>query len=155
MADVIEKPRIEHNVEILGMLNTADMDRLVEVWTLGFPGSDPELLRSHTPEIVADPTSGLAVARNPLGYIASVIVVNINPGRDKRRGTIDDVATHPDSFRQGYAGAVLDFCIDWFRDRDVTSVSLTSSDARLPAHGLYYSRGFQVHDTNLFKLDLA
>lgn len=127
---------------------------MVEIWTTGFPGTDPNSLREYSPEIVRAESSEIIAARDQLGRIASAMVVNIDIGRDKKRGRIDDVATHPDHLRQGYAGLVLDFAVHWFRENGVQRVYLSSSDDKKPAHKLYLSRGFQIHDTNEFQLDL-
>lgn len=145
---------IFHTTEILRSYSQPDLDRLVETWVAGFPGTQPKDIVEHVPHIVHAQKSELMVARNPLGHIASAMVVNVDMGRDKKRGHIDDVATHPDDLRQGYGGAVLDFSIGWFRDKRVKRVYLTSNDNRQAAHSLYISRGFKIHDTNEFQLDL-
>lgn len=142
------------HVEALISLRPDDVKRLVEIWTSGFPDTDPEDVQTYVPEVVSGEKSELIIARNPLGHIASAMVINVDPGRDKRRGRIDDVATHPDHLRQGYGGAILDFAIEWFREEEVSRVYLASSDDREPAHELYRSRGFYIHDTNNFQLDL-
>ena len=140
--------------ETLQTYTQTDLQRLAETWTTGFPGTQPEDVRNCIPEIVQSQTAEVIVARNPLGQIASAMVINIDLGRDKKRGRIDDVATHPDHIRQGYAGAVLDFSIEWFSENGVKRVYLASNDDRKPAHALYLSRGFHIHDTNEFQLDL-
>ena len=140
--------------EILSALDASDLDRLIEIWTAGFPNTHPEDIQAYAPRIVSAENAEIVVARNSLGHIASSMVVCVAPGRDKIRGHIDDVATHPLHLRQGYAGRLLDFSIDWFQKREVKRVYLASSDDRQPAHALYLSRGFYIHDTNEFQLDL-
>lgn len=142
------------DVEFLSSSPLSDVDRLVQIWTAGFPSTQPENIQAFVPKIVGAEKSEIVVARNQLGQIASAMVVNIDLGRDKLRGRIDDVATHPELLRQGYGGAVLDFSIDWFRESGVSRVYLASNDDRKPAHQLYLSRGFRIHDTNEFQLDL-
>jgi GNAT superfamily N-acetyltransferase len=142
------------SVEVLDAITGIDLDRLVEIWTRGFPGTLAEEIRIHAPDVVSAEKSALIVARDSLGQLASAMVANVDTGRDKRRGRIDDVATHPDCLRQGFGGLILDFAIDWFRENNVSRVHLASNDSRKPAHALYFSRGFYIHDTNDFQLDL-
>lgn len=142
------------SAEILTTYDPADMERLVETWTEGFPGTQVEDVHKFVPEIVGAERSEVIVARNSLGQLASAMVVNIGIGRDKFRGRIDDVATHPDSLRKGFGGMILDLSIEWFSKHSVARVYLASSDTREPAHALYKSRGFYIHETNEFQLDL-
>lgn len=88
-----------HMAEVLPTLTVDDLERLIEIWALGFPGTQPDNVRAYAPEVVLADKSEIVVARNPLGHIASAMVVNVDPGRDKRRGRIDDVATHPQHLR--------------------------------------------------------
>jgi ribosomal protein S18 acetylase RimI-like enzyme len=83
------------------------------------------------------------------------MVVNMLHGTRALFGKIDDVATHPDSRRQGHAGVVLDYALEWFRNRGAEMVMLDSEDDRQPAHRLYESRGFKRYETNQFHLDLS
>lgn len=142
------------SAEILASYSSDDMERLVETWTAGFPGTDASELHEFVPKIVHAERSEIIIARNLVGQLASAMVVNIDLGRDKLRGRIDDVATHPDSLRKGFGGIILDFSIDWFGKHGVSRVYLASSDEREPAHALYKSRGFYIHETNDFQLDL-
>lgn len=143
-----------HNPEVLTALNEQDFTRLAEILPAAFGSIAVSDLAEFTPIAIEAPNSDVLVSRDDRGAIASVMVVNITFGLGKLRGWIDDVATHEDSRRRGHGGALLDFALDWFRYRQVKRIALTSNDDRLPAHHLYLSRGFKIHDTNKFQLDL-
>ncbi len=146
--------RFQPQPEVLGGLVDQDLTRLEEILPAAFGAIEPSDVAKFIPLAIIADSAEVLVSRNQDGHIASVMIVNVDYGAGKLRGRIDDVATHRDSQRQGHAGTVLDFAIDWFRQRGVTRISLTSSNQRLPAHGLYFSRGFEIHDTNQFQLDL-
>jgi ribosomal protein S18 acetylase RimI-like enzyme len=149
-----EFPPPEHRPEILSELSTEDLGRLSEILSGAFDSIKPEEVTEFLPQAIQADNADVLVSRNASSQIASVMIVNAVYGAGKIRGRIDDVATHEDSRRQGHAGAVLDYALQWFRDRGVSRVSLTSSNKRQAAHELYKSRGFTVRDTNSFKLDL-
>lgn len=143
-----------HFVETLTGLNDGDLSRLQDIMTGAFDSKNPDDVALYLPRAIEAPTADVVVARTPVQEIASVMLVNMLFGADKLRGQIDDVATHVEDLRRGYASSVLDFSIEWFRKRGVGHVALTSSDKRKPAHGLYIDKGFAIHDTNVFQLDI-
>lgn len=145
---------VVHNPEILTSMDRPDFKRLGEILPAAFGSIALDDIIEYVPRAIAAESADVIVSRNSEGLIASVMVVNLNYGLGKFRGQVDDVATHLDSLRQGHSGAVLDFAIDWFCERGVRRVSLTSNDNRKAAHELYKSRGFKIHETNHFQLDL-
>lgn len=56
-----------------------------------------------------------------------------------RTGSVFSVATDPDQRRKGYARAVMEALLDWFRERGAGSVDLNASPEAEP---LYVSLGF-------------
>jgi len=140
--------------EALASINEADFTRLSEILPTAFDNISVLQLVEFLPIVIEADSADVIVSRDDEGKIASVIVVNVDYGAGRVRGRIDDVATHQDSLRQGHAASALDFALDWFRMRDVRRITLTSNNSRLPAHKLYESRGFMIHDTNFFQLDL-
>jgi GNAT superfamily N-acetyltransferase len=68
---------------------------------------------------------------------------------------IDDLSTLPEARGNGYAGALLDFIIDFARKEGYQSVSLDSGQnpARYDAHRLYLNKRFNIASHH-FKLDL-
>ncbi|MFF8590371.1 GNAT family N-acetyltransferase [Streptomyces sp. NPDC015220] len=72
-------------------------------------------------------------ARNPLGAV----------------GYVFSVATDPDARRRGYARACVDALLEWFRERGVDRVQLTTSAEGAP---LYSSLGFRPKPDPLLEL---
>ncbi len=146
--------RSQHHPEVLGTLSDEDFHSLGEILPQAFNSILIEDLAEFIPKAIAADSADVLVSRDMEGKIVSVMVVNVDYGAGKLRGRIDDVATHEDHKEQGHAGAVLDYALDWFRLRGIRRIALTSNDDRQPAHRLYESRGFKIHDTNQFQLDL-
>jgi GNAT superfamily N-acetyltransferase len=149
-----ETLRSSPELEVLSTLDDNDLTRLTQILAPAFNSIRAGDIAEFIPAAISADSADVLVSRNNRGNIASVMLVNIDYGAGKLRGRIDDVATHKDSLRQGHAGAILDFALEWFRLRGVKRVNLTSRDGRDPAHELYRSRGFTIHDTNQFQIDL-
>ena len=145
---------IIHRPEALSTLNAEDLTSLTDIWLSAFPNTDLSRIADNVLEIIGSNHSDVLVDRK-LGHIASVAIVSVYYGRDNRLGRIEDVATHPDLMGQGFAGAIIDHAIIWFKNRGVSRIALTSSNEKKAAHLLYLNRGFKIHDTNEFYLDLT
>jgi GNAT superfamily N-acetyltransferase len=59
---------------------------------------------------------------------------------------IDDLSTHPDARRRGYAGALLDWCDEEGRRLGCDELHLDSAvgPERLDAHRLYFNKGLRI-----------
>ena len=57
---------------------------------------------------------------------------------------IDDLATLPGETSQGFAGALLDWLVDYARVNECQGVHLDSGYARHAAHRLYLRKGLQL-----------
>lgn len=57
---------------------------------------------------------------------------------------IDDLITHPDHRRMGYAGQLIDWVIAYARKHMFDHVSLDSGFSRKEAHRLYLNKRFQL-----------
>lgn len=154
MTEFGEAVRPQLTAEVLEALNEDDLTSLIEILPSAFSSIEPKDVAEYIPRAIDVDGADVIVARSPEGKLVSVALVNIDYGAGKLRGRIDDVATHEDYKRQGYAGATLDKAVDWFRVRGIRRIALTSNNGRQPAHRLYESRGFRVKETNQFQLDL-
>lgn len=72
----------------------------------------------------------------------------------KVKGYIEDVVVHPDYRYHGIGSTLLQRIIDYAKEVGCTSIDLCSNDTRQEAHGLYRKFGFEIADTNLFRLRL-
>lgn len=149
----MQTPILNHNPEALTSLNIDDLTSLVDIWLNAFPNTELSNIADNVLEIIKSSHSDVLVDRK-LGHIASVAIVSVYFGKDKILGRIEDVATHPDLMGQGFARAVIDYSILWFKSRRVSKITLTSRDEKKAAHLLYLNREFKIHDTNEFYLDL-
>lgn len=139
-------------VEELRELTEADLRTLQSFVPEELTSQDAEAMAEWLPDIIGADEAALFVARNPDGEVVAALVANFTHCMSKRRGRIDDVVTHPDWRRRGYAGALLDDAVEWLRERGVTKVELTSEPDLKPAHELYRERGFERKETFVFEL---
>ena len=57
---------------------------------------------------------------------------------------IDDLLTHPDHLKNGYAGQLLDWIKDYARKENYDHISLDSGFQRKDAYRLYLNKGLEV-----------
>lgn len=57
---------------------------------------------------------------------------------------IDDLVTHSDHHRKGYAGALLDWLKNYVKENNYETISLDSGFHRKDAYRLYLNKGFEV-----------
>ena len=57
---------------------------------------------------------------------------------------IDDLITHPDHQRSGYAGMLLDWVFEVAQNKGCDEIHLDSGYQRLDAHRLYLNKGFHM-----------
>lgn len=68
---------------------------------------------------------------------------------------IEDVVVDANERGKGYARILLEHLIFQARQRGADSVNLTSRPSRIAANRLYQSLGFQLRETNVYKMDIA
>jgi GNAT superfamily N-acetyltransferase len=57
---------------------------------------------------------------------------------------IDDLVTHTNHLKKGYAGQLLDWIKDYAKENDYNQLSLDSGFLRKDAHRLYLNKGLEV-----------
>lgn len=70
------------------------------------------------------------------------------------RAWIEDVVVDRDFQRRGIARSLVLWAIELAREKGVSQINLTSSSKRVAANELYKSVGFQLLDTNYYRLSL-
>jgi ribosomal protein S18 acetylase RimI-like enzyme len=120
----------------------------------------PQLSSSASPlsadqvgQLVGSSSSTLFVAREGERIVGTLtlVVFAIPTGV---RAWIEDVVVD-ESFRGGGVGEALTLAaIDEAKSRGVRSIDLTSRPSRAAANALYLKLGFEVRETNLYRLTL-
>ena len=115
--------------------------------SLPIPGLD------HLEAMVADPGVTLLVARDgPKIVGAAAVVVYATPIWVKAR--IEDVVVDEAARGRGVGEALVRRCIDVARERGAAIVELQSARSREAANRLYPRLGFELRDSNVYRLTL-
>ena len=103
--------------------------------------------------VIGDPATTLLVVRGgePIVGVASVLVY-ATPAFVKAR--IEDVVVDENSRGKGVGEALVRRCIEVARERGAEIVELQSARWREVANRLYPRLGFQLRESNLYRLEL-
>jgi ribosomal protein S18 acetylase RimI-like enzyme len=114
------------------------------------PIPDPE----HLKAMVADPAVTLLVAREGTAIVGTAaVVVYATPIWLKAR--IEDVVVDQAARGQGVGEALVKGCIEVARNRGAAIVELQSARSREAANRLYPRLGFELRDSNVYRLKLG
>ena len=103
--------------------------------------------------VIADPATTLLVARDEGRIVgAAAVLVYATPAFVKAR--IEDVVVDENSRGQGVGEALVRRCIEVARERGAEIVELQSARWREAANHLYPRLGFQLRESNLYRLEL-
>lgn len=132
-------------------------DELVEAFTRLMPQLGP----FHTPveredleEIVASQASTILVARDEAGKIIGTLTLATFKTPAAMHAWIEDVVVDESARGHGVGEALTRAGIALAREKGAHAVELTSRPAREAANRLYRRLGFQLRQTNLYRLSL-
>jgi len=107
----------------------------------------------HLAAVVADPAVTLLVARDGDTIVGTAaVIVYLTPIWLKAR--IEDVVVDERSRGRGVGESLVRECIEVARGRGAGIVELQSARAREAANRLYPRLGFELRDSNLYRLKL-
>jgi len=107
----------------------------------------------HLKAMVADPAVTLLVARHGSEIVGTAaVVVYVTPIWVKAR--IEDVVVDHAARGQGVGEAIVKECIEVARHRGAAIVELQSARSREVANRLYPRLGFELRDSNVYRLNL-
>lgn len=104
-------------------------------------------------EIIAHQASSIWIVRNEVQHICGMLTLSIYPTPTGIHAWIEDVVVDENFRNQGFAAALTTAAVQYAKDNQAKSVSLTSRPARIAANQLYQKMGFQKIDTNLYRID--
>ncbi|MFR0679326.1 GNAT family N-acetyltransferase [Dysgonomonas mossii] len=102
--------------------------------------------------IVNDKNKYIFIASNPqiVGTI-TLVIVKIPSGT---RAWIEDVVVDQHARGQSIGEKMLQYVIDFAKKLNVASINLTSSPSRIAANKLYQKLGFNLRETNVYRIDV-
>ncbi len=129
---------------------TAALERLVPQLSTSNPPPSLDDVRA----LLASPAITQFVARDDAGTIVGVSTLAVFPIPTARRAWIEDVITDDRARGQGIGTALTEAMIERARELGCATVDLTSRPSREAANRLYQRVGFQLRDTNVYRMDL-
>ena len=135
---------------------TEATQELVDALTTLLPQLNPKLKplsMERLSKVIDDPATTLLVARDGGSIVgAAAVLVYATPAFVKAR--IEDVVVDEHSRGKGVGEALVRRCIEVARERGAEIVELQSARWRGVANRLYPRLGFQLRESNLYRLDL-
>ena len=121
----------------------------------------PQLSRSNPPPSLDEVTAMLThdsvtqfLARRDDGSIVGVSTLATFPIPTAIRAWVEDVIVDEASNNQGIGRQLLDAMVERARQLGAKTVDLTSRPSREAASHLYRKAGFEVRDTNVYRITL-
>lgn len=121
----------------------------------------PQLSRSNPApdvaaltEIAESPTTDQFVARDGNGRIVGVSTLAVFRIPTGLRAWIEDVIVDEAAAGQGIGGRLTRAMVDRARERGCITVDLTSRPSRAAANRLYQREGFELRETNVWRMTL-
>lgn len=103
--------------------------------------------------MVADPAVTLLLARDGHAIVGTASVV-IYTSPIWRKARIEDVVVDQAARRRGVGEALVKQCIEIARERGAAIVELQSARSREAANRLYPQLGFELRESNVYRLSL-
>ncbi len=135
---------------------TEATQELLDALTALLPQLNPRLeplSMERLSRVIGDPATTLLLVRDDGGVVgAAAVLVYATPAFVKAR--IEDVVVDENSRGKGVGDALVRRCIEVARERGAEIVELQSARWREVANRLYPRLGFQLRESNLYRLDL-
>ena len=129
---------------------------LLDALTALLPQLNPKLkplTMERLSTVIGDPATTLLVARYDARIVgAAAVLVYATPAFVKAR--IEDVVVDEHSRGKGVGEALVRRCLEVARERGAEIVELQSARWRKVANRLYPRLGFQLRESNLYRLEL-
>jgi len=129
---------------------------LLDALTALLPQLNPKLkplTMERLSTVIGDPATTLLVARYDARIVgAAAVLVYATPAFVKAR--IEDVVVDEHSRGKGVGEALVRRCMEVARERGAEIVELQSARWRKEANRLYPRLGFQLRESNLYRLEL-
>ena len=113
----------------------------------------PELTMEKLQAVVDDPAATLLAVYDE-GTVMGVAVVLTYTTPSWRKARIEDVVIDEKARGRGLGQALVERCIELARERGAEVVELQSASWREAANRLYPALGFELRESNLYRLTL-
>jgi len=117
-------------------------------------GKEYKVGKERIEAIISDENSHLIVALNDKGFVLGMATVGIYNSPTGKKGWIEDVVVDEGSRGQGIGENLINFAVEFAKNQQADVVMLTSKPERITANKLYKKLGFQLKETNVYRLPL-
>ena len=135
---------------------TEATEELLDALTSLLPQLNPQLkplTMERLSRVIGDPATTLLVARDDARIVGvAAVLVYATPAFVKAR--IEDVVVDEHSRGKGVGEALVRRCLEVARERGAEIVELQSARWREVANRLYLRLGFELRESNLYRLNL-
>jgi len=101
-------------------------------------------------QIISDHNSHLFFAINDQGEYTGMITVGFYISPTGKKSWVEDVLVDEVSRGKGIGKLLVEFAINFAKERKATTLMLTSNPSRINANKLYQKLGFQQKETNVY-----
>jgi ribosomal protein S18 acetylase RimI-like enzyme len=110
--------------------------------------------REHLAAVIAEPSTTLLIAREASSIVGTAtVIVYTSPARVKAH--IEDVVVDESARGRGVGEALVRECLNVARKRGARVVELESAKPREAANRLYVRLGFELRETNVYRITLV
>ena len=104
--------------------------------------------------ILQSPNSHLFVLHDADENPAGMTTVGVYRTATGSKAWIEDVTVDEKYRGRGYGKKIVEHAIDFIRQAGIGEISLTSNASRIVANNLYQKMGFELYETNVYKMNL-
>ncbi len=127
------------------------MKQLMPQLTSESAAPEPETIQA----IIKSASTSIWIAIDPRQEIVGMLTLAIYLTPTGIHAWIEDIVVDQKHRRQGYGEALTRRAIDYAREQSAKALSLTSRSERQAANRLYRSMGFNLQETNLYRMRLS
>jgi ribosomal protein S18 acetylase RimI-like enzyme len=107
---------------------------------------------SRLVEIISSPSCRLLVGRDDSRHIVAMLTLVLFPIPTGLRAWIEDVVVRPSARGQGLGGLLVRDAIRLAQEAGARTIDLTSRPDREAANALYVREGFELRESNVYRL---
>jgi len=117
-------------------------------------GKELSIGRELIEAIISDENSHLFVALDDEGIVLGMATVGIYTTPTGKKGWIEDVVVDEKYRGEGIGEKITSFTIQFAKNQQADTLMLTSKPERISANSLYKKLGFQLKETNVYRIFL-
>ncbi len=139
---------MEYSIELLKNPSVPDL-KCIQSLLKELSGTDKHVPDNIVLNTVKD--SNVIVARDDKKIVA-MITISFYVSFNGVKGWIEDFIVSESYRGRGLSKLLLEKAVSIAREKQASSINLTSRPSRIEAHSLYKSRGFNIRETDVFIL---